>query len=155
MTKTSILLSRRLNRNNIMAISLGIVYLWFGLLKFYPHLSPAEDIAKDTISILFLETISSNWSLTLLAFWETCIGLLLIINYYQQLALFFALAHISLTFTPFFVFPELTFNDLPFSLTLLGQYIVKNIIIISVIISLLVRTYKSSQNQTITTNSTY
>jgi len=137
MTKTNVLLSRRLTSNNFMAICIGIVYFWFGILKFFPNLSPAEEVAKDTINILSLGIIPSNISIIMLAIWETGIGVLLITNNYQRLAIILALAHISLTFTPLIVFPELTFSDTPFSFTLLGQYIAKNIIIMSALISLL------------------
>ena len=148
MIRFSILLSRRQTGNNIIAISIGIVYLWFGILKFFPNLSPAEEVAKDTINILFLGMIPSNISIIMLAIWETVIGLLLLTNNYQRLAITLALVHISLTFIPFIVFPDLSFGEVPFSFTLLGQYIAKNIIILSALISLLKRsnetTYKLS-----------
>lgn len=148
MIKSSILLSRRQTGNNIIAISIGIVYLWFGILKFFPNLSPAEEVAKDTINILFLGMIPSNISIIMLAIWETVIGLLLLTNNYQRLAITLALVHITLTFIPFIVFPDLSFGEVPFSFTLLGQYIAKNIIILSALISLLKRsnetTYKLS-----------
>lgn len=139
MIRFSILLSRRQTGNNIIAISIGIVYLWFGILKFFPNLSPAEEVAKDTINILFLGMIPSNISIIMLAIWETVIGLLLLTNNYQRLAITLALVHISLTFIPFIVFPDLSFGEVPFSFTLLGQYIAKNIIILSALISLLKR----------------
>jgi len=148
MIRFSILLSRRQTGNNIIAISIGIVYLWFGILKFFPNLSPAEEVAKDTINILFLGMIPSNISIIMLAIWETVIGLLLLTNNYQRLAIKLALVHIPLTFIPFIVFPDLSFGEVPFSFTLLGQYIAKNIIILSALISLLKRsnetTYKLS-----------
>ena len=147
MAKTSILLSRRLTGNNIMAICIGIVYLWFGVLKFYPNLSPAEAIAKDTITILSIGIIPSNISIIMLAIWETAIGILLITNNYQRLAIILALVHITLTFTPLLVFPELIFSDAPFSFTLLGQYIAKNIIIISALITLLNKTSEGYYNK--------
>jgi uncharacterized membrane protein YkgB len=33
-------------------ISLGIVFFWFGFLKFFPNVSPAESLATDTINVL-------------------------------------------------------------------------------------------------------
>ena len=33
-------------------LSLGVIFLWFGLLKFFPGLSPAQSLAADTIAIL-------------------------------------------------------------------------------------------------------
>ncbi len=48
-----------------------------------------------------------------------------------------ALIHILLTFSPFVFFSELLWTDAPFGLTLLGQYIIKNIIILGVLVVML------------------
>ena len=40
----------RLPKQRLLAISIGICYLWFGVLKFFPGLSPADTLAKETIS---------------------------------------------------------------------------------------------------------
>ncbi|MFM1878245.1 MAG: hypothetical protein RLZZ241_1111, partial [Bacteroidota bacterium] len=45
--------------------------------------------------------------------------------------------HISLTFTPMFVFPEVCFTTFPYGLTLIGQYIVKNVVFFGVMLALL------------------
>ncbi|NJB70715.1 putative membrane protein YphA (DoxX/SURF4 family) [Saonia flava] len=124
-------------KQNILPISIGVVYLWFGLLKFFPNLSPAEELAKTTIYELTFGLVPPNISIILLAILETGIGLLLIFNFYKTIAIRFALGHIFLTFTPLFIFPEQVFNNTPFELTLLGQYIAKNLIIVSVLIALL------------------
>jgi hypothetical protein len=52
--------------NHILAISIGLVYLWFGGLKYFPHLSPAENLAKNTIYMLTFGNIPSNVSIILL-----------------------------------------------------------------------------------------
>jgi len=36
----------------VLRISVGIVFFWFGALKFFPSLSPAEDLAARTIAAL-------------------------------------------------------------------------------------------------------
>ena len=123
---------------NVLTISIGIVYLWFGALKFFPHLSPAEDLAKNTIDMLDFGLIPSNVAIILLALWETGIGLLLVFNLFRRWALGIAIIHIVLTFTPMFFFPEQIFNNGPFNLTLLGQYIIKNIVIFSILVSLFI-----------------
>ncbi len=33
-------------------MSLGLVFLWFGFLKFFPGLSPAQDLAARTVDKL-------------------------------------------------------------------------------------------------------
>lgn len=129
-------LTKKLANNNGVLVSIGIVYLWFGGLKFFTGASPAEALAINTIDHLFLGKIPSNISIILLAFWETVIGLFLISNLFRKFTLLLALVHIVFTFTPFLFFPELTFTKIPFGLTILGQYIIKNIIILAVLLFL-------------------
>ncbi len=127
----------KMSRLSIIPVSIGLVYLWFGALKFFTGLSPAEQLAKDTIDRLTIGLIQPDVSIILLALWETSIGILLILNLYYRFALNIAVIHILFTFSPFFFFPELLWTDAPFGLTLLGQYIVKNIIILGVLLVLL------------------
>jgi uncharacterized membrane protein YphA (DoxX/SURF4 family) len=122
-----------------LAISIGLVYLWFGALKFFPQFSPAEDLAKHTISLLTFGLIPPNVSIILLAIWETLIGLFLILNIFRRPIIILALIHLVLTFTPFLFFPKQSFN-LPFVFTLLGQYIFKNLVIIGALLVLFKQT---------------
>jgi uncharacterized membrane protein YphA (DoxX/SURF4 family) len=119
----------------LLAISIGLVYLWFGVLKFFPHLSPAEDLAKNTITILTLGKIPPNVSIILLAIWETIIGIFMFTKLFRRPVIILALVHMLFTFTPLLFFPKESFN-LPFVFTLLGQYIFKNLIIIAALITL-------------------
>ena len=129
-------LIKQISRNHILAITLGLVYLWFGGLKYFPGKSPAEDLAKNTIDLLTFSLISSNVSIILLAIWETLLGLLLILNLYRRPVIIIALVHIALTFTPLYLFPQQSFGNSAFTLTLLGQYIIKNVIIVGALITL-------------------
>jgi uncharacterized membrane protein YkgB len=36
----------------LLRVSLGVVFLWFGVLKFFPGLSPAQSLAARTIHTL-------------------------------------------------------------------------------------------------------
>jgi len=122
---------------NFISLSIGFVYLWFGTLKFFVGVSPAEDLAKATIDQLTFGILTPEISIILLAIWETLIGLLLIGHLFVKSALKLALIHIILTFLPFLFFPDLVFSQAPFSLTLLGQYIIKNVIVLGVLVVLL------------------
>lgn len=127
---------KRVSSNNLLAISIGLAYLWFGLLKFFPGLSPAEELAKNTIDALTFGLIPSKVSIVLLAIWETAVGLLLVLNLYSKFAVRLALVHLLFTFTPLFLFPEATFTEPPFHFTLVGQYIFKNFILVAALIYL-------------------
>lgn len=130
-------MNSRPKKRNILIISVGIVYLWFGVLKFFPDLSPAESLARKTIDLLTLGIIPSKVSIILLAIWETSIGIMLSLNIYRRIAIPLAMLHIVLTFTPLLFFYDEIFVNGAFIPSLLGQYIIKNIIIFSVLLNLL------------------
>lgn len=121
----------KISIDRFLTVSIGVVYLWFGMLKFFSGVSPAEELAKNTITVLTFGIIPSDLSCILLAIWETLAGVLLLTGMFKRFTILFTLLHIVLTFTPLCIFPELVFVDFPSHLTLLGQYIFKNIIIIA------------------------
>lgn len=112
-------------------LAFGIVYLWFGILKFFPQASPAESLAKDTIDHLFLSFFPQNISILLLAGWETLIGLGMFLNKKMRIVIGAALVHMFFTFSPLFIFPELSFTRPPFEFSIVGQYIVKNLVFVA------------------------
>tara|TARA_R110000744_G_scaffold3911_4_gene14415 strand:+ start:5707 stop:6189 length:483 start_codon:yes stop_codon:yes gene_type:complete len=123
-------------KTNILRISIGIVYLIFGFIKFIPNMSPAEDLATNTINLLTLGILPSNLGLMTLAIGETLIGLFLILNWKPMIVIYIAITHIIFTFTPLFLLPEEIFGKGELIFTLAGQYIFKNIIILSALFSL-------------------
>jgi uncharacterized membrane protein YkgB len=123
--------SNTLNPFKILSISIGIIYVWFGVLKFFFGLSPAEQVASQTIHQLTFGLLPDNIAIATLATWECVLGVMLILRRYMKLVLILMFTHMCFTFTPFIFFPHQTFMHLPYDFTLLGQYIMKNIIIIS------------------------
>lgn len=116
---------------SILRISLGIIFLWFGVLKFFPGSSPAEQLATKTISILTFGMIKPAVSIYMLATMETLIGLGLIFRIFLRTTLLILFFQMLGTVTPLFLFPAETFTVFPFSPTLEGQYIIKNIVLVS------------------------
>lgn len=115
----------------LLRISLGVVFLWFGFLKFFPGSSPAEQLATKTISILTFGLVKPAVSIYLLAAMETLIGLGLIFRIFLRTTLFILFFQMLGTVTPLFLFPGETFTMIPFSPTLEGQYIIKNMVLVS------------------------
>ncbi|MDY3201537.1 MAG: DoxX family membrane protein [Arcobacter sp.] len=120
------------NTIKLMRISLGIIFLWYGILKFFPSLSPAEELAIKTIDIMFFGLINETISIKLLALLEVGIGLGFLSGYYTKIVTIIFLGHMVCTFAPLFILPELSFTHAPYAFTLVGQYIVKNIVFILV-----------------------
>jgi uncharacterized membrane protein YphA (DoxX/SURF4 family) len=115
----------------LLRISLGIVFLWFGLLKFFPGLSPAHDLAAQTIYSLSFGLIPPKIAFLVLAIWESLIGLGLILGLFLRATLLLLWVQMLGTVTPLFLFPDLAFTRIPYAPTLEGQYIIKNIVLIS------------------------
>jgi uncharacterized membrane protein YkgB len=118
------------NAMNLLRISIGIIYVWFGALKFFPNLSPADQLAKDTIYLITFGLIPNDISILLLALWETALGIVLILSVWRHVAFYILLLHMICTFVPLFFFEDISFTDTPYAFTLVGQYIMKNLIII-------------------------
>ena len=112
-------------------LSLGIVFFWFGFLKFFPGLSPAQDLATRTIETLSFGLIGPEVSIYILAIWECLIGLGLLTGRFMRATLLLLFLQMLGTITPIFLFPDEVFLRVPYAPTLEGQYIIKNMVLIS------------------------
>jgi uncharacterized membrane protein YphA (DoxX/SURF4 family) len=115
----------------LLRLSLGIVFFWFGFLKFFPDLSPAQDLATRTIEVLSFGLIQPEVSIYILAVWECLIGLGLIFGRFMRITLLLLFLQMLGTITPIFLFPNEVFTRIPYAPTLEGQYIIKNMVLIS------------------------
>jgi uncharacterized membrane protein YphA (DoxX/SURF4 family) len=115
----------------LLRISLGIVFFWFGVLKFFPNLSPAQDLATRTIDVLTFGKVHPSLALPVLAAWECLIGLGLLSGRLTRVTLFAMFVQMFGTITPLFLFPAETFLRFPYAPTLEGQYIIKNLVLVS------------------------
>jgi uncharacterized membrane protein YphA (DoxX/SURF4 family) len=111
-------------------IGLGLVFFWFGVLKFFPGLSPAQDLAARTIETLSGGLVQPAVSLPVLAAWECLIGLGLLTGRFLRPTLALLMLQMAGTITPLFLFPGETWLHFPYSPTLEGQYIIKNVVLI-------------------------
>ncbi|OYX58823.1 MAG: hypothetical protein B7Y93_01135 [Micrococcales bacterium 32-70-13] len=107
-------------------LALGIVFIWFGALKMIGELSPAYDLVAATIYWLTPEII-----IPLIGLWEVAIGVAFLFPPLTRLALLLLIPQMPATFLPLVLLPEVTFTVIPWGLTLEGQYIVKNLVIIA------------------------
>jgi len=115
----------------LLRISVGIVFFWFGVLKFVPGLSPADELATRTISVLTFGIVPPEISRPVLAAWECLIGLGLISGLYMRATLLLLFVQMMGTITPLVLFPHETWAFFPIVPTLEGQYILKNMVLIT------------------------
>ena len=106
--------------------ALGLVFIWFGALKTFGELSPAYDLVAATVYWFTPEIV-----VPILGIWEVLIGVAFLVPSRARIALLLLLPQMPGTFLPLIMLPEVCFTVAPFGLTLEGQYIIKNLVIIS------------------------
>jgi uncharacterized membrane protein YphA (DoxX/SURF4 family) len=108
--------------------SLALIFVWFGILKPL-GLSPAADVVKATVR--WMPFFSPETWLAVIGWWEVAIGLTFLTRFTTRLAIALLALQMIGTFMPLLMLPEVTFNRFPYAPTIEGQYIIKNLLIIS------------------------
>jgi uncharacterized membrane protein YphA (DoxX/SURF4 family) len=75
--------------------------------------------------------IEPDVSILVLAVWESLIGLGLIFGIFMRVTLLLLFLQMLGTISPIFLFPQEVFTAFPYAPTLEGQYIFKNMVLIS------------------------
>lgn len=113
----------------VLRLGLGVIFVWFGALKLFPGLSPAEDLVRNTIYF-----VDPDIFLPVLAIWEVLIGLGFLLGFFthkfERLTILLLFLQMPGTALPLILLPEVVWVRFPFVLTLEGQYIIKNLAII-------------------------
>lgn len=104
-------------------VSLGILFIWFGLLKPF-GVSTTTSILADTVY-----GIPPEMAVPLLGWWEVAIGVALVLPGFNRLALLLLLIRLPGTILALVIFPEVCFVDFPFSPTPQGQYLIKDVVL--------------------------
>ena len=116
----------------LLRVSLGFVFLAFGLLKFVPDLSPAEGLATQTMDKLTLGIVPDGVGLVLVAALETAIGLCLVTGKYLRLGLVLLGVAMVGVLSPLVLLTDDLFRarDL-YAPTLAGQYVLKDVVLLA------------------------
>ena len=125
----------------LLRFALALIFFWFGLLKVL-GISPAEEMVRH----------ATNWAgvhhfVTLLGVWEMAIGVFLAIRPLIRVGLVLMFLQFPGTFLPLFINPEDCFTYFPYGLTLEGQYIMKNLILISAGLVIIGSLHRNKANQ--------
>lgn len=123
----------------MLRIGLAVVFVWFGALK-VAMLSPATDLVVRTTDWAF----NPAWFVPLLGWWEIAIGLCLLDPlrllggraWLTRAGIALLALQIPGTFLPLVMVPDRCFDGSLFALTLEGQYIIKNLVLIAVAMAL-------------------
>jgi uncharacterized membrane protein YkgB len=106
-------------------VSLAVVFIWFGALKPF-RISPADELIAHTVY-----WFDPNTFIPILGVWEVLIGVCLLIRPLIRVAIFLLALQMPGTFLPLVILPSVCFAGAIWVPTLEGQYIVKNLVLIS------------------------
>lgn len=110
-------------------VALGAVFVAFGVLKFFPGVSPVESLVEATWGVLTFGIVGGQLAMILTALIETVAGIALITGVFARFGLvMLAVAFVGI-FSPIVFFTgELITAAGP---TLLGQYVAKNVVLVA------------------------
>ncbi|MFG2888272.1 hypothetical protein [Streptomyces sp. NPDC048248] len=114
----------------VVRFALALVYLWFGLPKFFAGASPAEDLAVATVEKLTSGLIDGSPARLLTAAVEVGIAVAVVVIPRAALVPYAVLGHVAGACAPLLLFPEVTWRSFGVA-TLEGQYIIKNALIVA------------------------
>jgi uncharacterized membrane protein YkgB len=128
---------RVLHRNSLAAlrIALGAVYVWFGGLKLVGS-TPVGGLVEATTP-----WADPTWFVPIMGGFEIALGLWLIVGRGLFFALPMFVAHMIGTFGVLVMVPEVAFQSgNPLALTVEGEFVVKNLVLLAAVIVVATRT---------------
>lgn len=114
----------------ILRVSLGAVFFAFGLLKFFPGVSPAQDLVEHTTDILTLGLVPGPVALVGVAALECAIGLCLISGRGLRAAVYLLSVQLIGILSPVVLLAARLFDGPHGAPTLEGQYVLKDVILV-------------------------
>ena len=108
----------------VLRVAIAVVFIWFGALKVF-GISPAGDLVAATVYVVDPATF-----VPILGIWEVVIGICLLYRPLIRVGIFLLFLQLPGTFLPVVLLPEVVFTAFPYGLTVEGQYIIKNLVII-------------------------
>jgi len=115
----------------LLRIALGGIFLAFGLLKFFPGLSPIEDLATRTTEALSFGIVSGRGAMVVIATLECLIGLLFVTGRFLRVGVWLLGAQMLGAMSPLMLFPGELFPGSLHTPTLAAQYIIKDVVLVA------------------------
>ena len=115
----------------LLRISMGLVIFGFGVLKYFPGVSPAQSIVLEVNHRLTFGLIPDNVTLVLFATIESLIGLSLITGWGLRVIIYPLAVWAVAILSPIVLFPGRLFSGPDHAPTLEGQYVLKDVILLT------------------------
>lgn len=126
-------------------IAVGAVFLGFGVLKYFPGVSPAQNLTESTTHILFLGLVPGDIAIVMIATLECTIGVLLLTNRGMRLAVWLLAIEFVGILSPIFLLPGRLFAGPHHAPTITGQYCLKDIILVAAALVIAAGTFRGGR----------
>jgi uncharacterized membrane protein YphA (DoxX/SURF4 family) len=114
----------------ILRVAVGAVFLGFGVLKYFPGVSPAENLTEATTDLLTFGLVPGGVSIVVIATLECFIGISLIAGRWMRLAIWLVAIEFVGILAPLVLLPGRLFAGPHHAPTLEGQYVLKDVILV-------------------------
>ncbi len=118
------------NSDGALRLSLGAVFLGFGVLKFIPGASPAENLSVRTMGELTGGRIGGSTARIAVASLESAVGLSLLTGRGMRVGLALLGMNLVGVMAPLVLFPKTLFSGRFHAPTLVGQYVLKDVVLL-------------------------
>jgi putative oxidoreductase len=109
----------------LLRVALGVVFIWFGALKLTGSTPVGELVART------LPFLPAHWFVPALGIFEALLGVALLAGRYLAIVAALMVAHLTGTFLVLVTQPDVAFqNGNPLMLTMTGEFVVKNVVLI-------------------------
>lgn len=112
-------------------ISMGLIFLGFGVLKFFPGVSPASGLVEATITRMSFGLVPPELGLIVTAVLECAIGISLILQRWVRLTVYLLIGELIGILSPLVLLPGRMFSGPFHAPSLEGQYVLKDIILVA------------------------
>jgi len=129
----------------VLRVAVGAVFLGFGVLKYFPGVSPAQNLAEATTHILFFGLIPGRLGLIGVATLECFIGAALIAGRPMRLALWLLGFEFVGILSPLVLLPARLFAGPHHAPTLEGQYVLKDVILVAAAMVIAAATFRGGR----------
>ena len=129
----------------VLRIAVGLVFLGFGILKYFPGVSPAQNLTEATTHILFFGLIPGRICMVFVATLECVIGLSLIAGRPMRVAIWLLGTEFVGILAPLVLLPARLFSGPHHAPTLEGQYVLKDIILVGAAMVIAAATFRGGR----------
>jgi putative oxidoreductase len=126
-------------------VTVGAVFLGFGFLKFFPGVSPAQDLAVTTVELLTFGLVPGAVGLVAIAMLECFIGICLLANRWMRLAVWLLAVQLVGVLAPLALLTGRLFSGPHHAPTLEGQYVLKDIILVAAGMAIAAGTFRGGR----------